>query len=96
MKSKKEEPVDTSTPTEVPKYTLTVKSQTQDLMWLLKYHGYKTEDDNKFIRVGATRATAKSFQFLEEAGQLEVKYINTEDSVKWVKFLHVSDCFNYI
>lgn len=96
MKSNKEEPVDTSTPIEVPKYTLTVKSQTQDLMWLLKYHGYKTEDDIKYVKVNAPKTMAKSFQFLEENGQLEVKYLNTESGIKWVKALHVSDCFNCI
>ena len=96
MKSKKEEPVDTSTPTEVPKFTLTDKSQTQDLEWLIKYHVYKTEEDNKFVKVDATKTIAKSFQFLEKEGQIEVKYLNTETNIKWVKALHVSDCFNYI
>ena len=65
-----------------------------DLRWMLKFQGYKTEDNKKFVKT-VGKHIARSIEFLDE-DNITIKYVNTESGFKEKRELKLEDAFNWI
>ena len=65
-----------------------------DLKWMLKFQGYKTEDNKKYVKT-VGKHIARSIEFLDE-DNLIMKYANTESGFKEKRELKLEDAFNWI
>jgi hypothetical protein len=70
------------------------EQQLRDIKWMLKFQGYKTEDNTKYIRTSG-KNIARSVEFLED-GKVLIKYMNTETNFKEKRELELEDAFNWI
>ena len=65
-----------------------------DLRWMLKFQGYKSEDNKKFVKT-VGKHVARSLEFLDE-DNITIKYVNTESGFKEKRELKLEDAFNWI
>ena len=65
-----------------------------DLRWMLKFQGYKTKDNKKFVKT-VGKHIARSIEFLDE-DNITIKYVNTESGFKEKRELKLEDAFNWI
>jgi len=70
------------------------EQQLRDIKWMLKFQGYKTEDNTKYIRTSG-KHIARSVEFLE-SGKVLIKYMNTETNFKEKRGVELEDAFNWI
>jgi len=68
--------------------------QERDLRWMLKFQGYKTKDNKKFVKT-VGKHIARSIEFLDE-DNITIKYVNTESGFKEKRELKLEDAFNWI
>jgi len=68
--------------------------QERDLRWMLKFQGYKSEDNKKFVKT-VGKHVARSLEFLDE-DNITIKYVNTESGFKEKRELKLKDAFNWI
>ena len=68
--------------------------QERDLRWMLKFQGYKSEDNKKFVKT-VGKHIARSIEFLE-GDNIIMKYVNTESGFKEKRELKLEDAFNWI
>ena len=68
--------------------------QERDLRWMLKFQGYKSEDNKKFVKT-VGKHVARSLEFLDE-DNITIKYVNTESGFKEKRELKLEDVFNWI
>lgn len=64
-----------------------------DIKWMLRYNGYKTEDDIKYVRT-VGKSIARSVEFKDN--KVLIKYINTDTNFKDKKEVLLEDAFNWI
>jgi hypothetical protein len=64
-----------------------------DIKWMLRYNGYKTEDDIKYVRT-VGKSIARSVEFKDN--KVLIKYINTDTGFKDKKEVLLEDAFNWI
>ena len=67
--------------------------QERDMKWMLKFNGYKTTDDIKYVKANST--IARSVEFGEN-NRVLIKYLNTESKFSDRKDVDISDGFNWI
>ena len=65
-----------------------------DIKWMLKYNGYKTDNDIKYVRT-VGKSIARSVEFCTNDKVL-IKYINTDTGFKDKKEVLLEDAFNWI
>jgi hypothetical protein len=67
--------------------------QERDMKWMLKFNGYKTTDNIKYVK--ANNIVARSVEFGEN-NRVLIKYLNTESKFFDRKEVDISDGFNWI
>jgi len=72
----------------------TREQQLRDIKWMLKFQGYKSEDNLKYVKT-VGKHIARSVEFLDNELVL-TKYINTETNFKEKRELELEDAFNWI
>jgi len=72
----------------------TREQQLRDIKWMLKFQGYKSEDNLKYVKT-VGKHIARSVEFLDNELVL-IKYINTETNFKEKRELELEDAFNWI
>jgi len=70
------------------------EQQTIDMKWMLKFYGYKTEDNLKFTKV-VGKNIARSVTFLEDF-KVAIKYLNKETKFTFSETMLIEDGFNWI
>jgi len=70
------------------------EQQKKDLVWMLRFNSYKTENGIKYTRSNG-KHIARSVEFLED-GKVLIKYMNTETNFKEKRELELEDAFNWI
>jgi len=70
------------------------EQQLRDLVWMLRFNSYKTENGIKYTRTNG-KTIARSVEFLED-GKVLIKYMNTETNFKEKRELELEDAFNWI
>ena len=70
------------------------EQQKKDLVWMLRFNSYKTENGIKYLRSNG-KYIARSVEFLED-GKVLIKYMNTETNFKEKRELELEDAFNWI
>ena len=70
------------------------QQQLRDIKWMLKFQGYKTTDNLKYLRSNG-KHIARSVEFLED-GKVLIKYMNTVTNFKEKREVELEDAFNWI
>jgi len=70
------------------------EQQKKDLVWMLRFNSYKTENGIKYLRTSG-KHIARSVEFLEN-GKVLIKYMNTETNFKEKREVELEDAFNWI
>ena len=68
--------------------------QNLDLRWMLRFNGYKTENNIKYVKTN-NKNIARSLEFLDD-NKVHIKYLNSESKFKFSEIMALEDSFNWI
>ena len=68
--------------------------QNLDLRWMLRFNGYKTENNIKYVKTN-NKNIARSLEFLDD-DKVHIKYLNSDSKFKFSEIMALEDSFNWI